>query len=213
MSDKNLETWVAVIGGFSLLALLFPLFYQLWKQKKLKQTEESKFFNPGGNTVTYTLNNTAADPKVASLFGRLPSGGAAGVQVTGGAAGLAADIQAHPVKVKKIKIISQNSQQVQNPIQISCSSPTGKKVSYYKRPAISPTSFRKDVVELKPNVVLSGACKLNYEVEPHTKANFTLTLGKSLPGEFDPGHRRVRNPRRNQRAKKRELLREMKIIE
>tara|TARA_Y100000034_G_C6866011_1_gene394696 strand:+ start:143 stop:796 length:654 start_codon:yes stop_codon:yes gene_type:complete len=214
-SDLNFETLATgLIGIMGIVALMgiLSFFYQLWKHKQLKQTDESGFFNGffsgDANTVSYNLNNPTGNTQTASLFGRLPSSSAAGgVIVTGGAARLAADIQSHPVQVKSIKIISKNEQQVQSPIQISCSSTTGKRVSYFKRPAISPTSFRKDVVEIKPSrLVLSGACKINYDVQPHTQANVTLTLGKSLPGEFDTSPK----GRKNRGI---EALREMKIIE
>lgn len=201
------------ITKYVVVGLILVVIYNLWKKQQLK-TEESKFFNGffsagGGNTVSYTLNNTSGSTKTASLFGRLPSTAtpAGGLIITGGASSLASDIKNHPVKVKSIKIISKNQKQVQSPIQISCSSPTGKRLSYFRRPVISPTSFRKDVVEIKPSrLVLSGACKINYDVQPHTQVNVTLTLGKSIPGSFDKSPKGRKN-------RSIEALQEMRIIQ
>jgi len=194
--------------NFVLVGLLLVMIYSLWKKRQPK-TEESKFFNTGGgNTVSYSLNNPTGSTQTVSLFGRTPNTSAA-VSVTGGAKSLQADIQAHPVQVKSIKIISKNKTQVESPIQISCSSPTGKKTSYYKRPVISPTSFRDDVVEIKPSgLILSGACKINYDMQPNSQANVTLSLGKSLGGAFEG----VFEPK-SRITRRREALQEMKIIQ
>jgi len=194
--------------NFVLVGLLLVMIYSLWKKRQPK-TEESKFFNTGGgNTVSYSLNNPTGSTQTVSLFGRTPNTSAA-VSVTGGAKSLQADIQAHPVQVKSIKIISKNKTQVESPIQVSCSSPTGKKTSYYKRPVISPTSFRDDVVEIKPSgLILSGACKINYDMQPNSQANVTLSLGKSLGGAFEG----VFEPK-SRITRRREALQEMKIIQ
>jgi len=196
------------ITKYAIVGLILLVIYKLWEKRQPK-TDESKFFNTGGgNTVSYSLNNPTGSTQTVSLFGRTPNTSAA-VSVTGDAKSLQADIQAHPVQVKSIKIISKNQQQVESPIQVSCSSPTGKRSSYYKRPVISPTSFRNDVVEIKPSrLILSGACKINYDMQPNSQANVTLTLGKSLGGAFDGVFEK--KPRV---ARRREALQEMKIIQ
>lgn len=159
------ENWKYVAGIVG-VALLYRW---LIKPKKGSKEAHSNFLgSPFGKRVMFTLTNNTDKMQVVPLFNAYSSTQNPDVGIMPSISEFNRTLLNEPKLVKMIEIKAQGSTaQAQKPIQIYCKDASGEFQSSYLYPLVSAYQKALDMTTVHPqNLILSGACYMNYTVNP-----------------------------------------------